>query len=139
MKISEHFTLEEFTSSSTASRLRIANTPSDDVKENLRKLCTLILEPARSSLGKGIRISSGFRCPRLNRAVGGVPNSQHQTGCAADIYLPDSGYADTLFSILKSNPHTDQLLYERNSAGTRWIHVSYSESPRHQASHDYRV
>lgn len=94
MELSEHFDLNEFTRSATADRLHIDNNlnPSDptgqSIINNLRNLCQQFLEPLREHFGIPVIISSGYRCPALNRAVGGVSNSQHLTGEAADIILP---------------------------------------------------
>ena len=68
--LSDHFTLYEFVTSQTASRKGIDNTPPPEVVERLRALCADILEPARVALGP-LHISSGFRCPKLNKSIGG--------------------------------------------------------------------
>ena len=114
MLLTEHFALEEFTRSETAERLGIDNTPSEAVVEHLRRLCVLVLEPLRQRFGKPIRINSGYRCPALNRAVGGVRNSRHLTGDAADIPMKP-GY---LAYIRDHLPHRELI-----NEGT-WIHVS---------------
>ena len=88
MKLSEHFDLDEFTRSATADRLHIDNTIPEELIPNLKNLCVQVLEPLREHFGTPVVISSGYRCPALNQAVGGVPNSQHLTGEAADIILP---------------------------------------------------
>lgn len=83
-RLSEHFTLAEFTVSSTADRLGIANTPTAEHLENL-KLTAAGFEKVRSILGDcAIVITSGYRNPRVNAAVGGVPNSAHALGLAGD-------------------------------------------------------
>ena len=76
MKRIKYFTLSEFINSTTAKRLGIDNTPSFEVVDNLNKLADY-LDIIREKVGKPILISSGFRCPVLNKAVGGVSNSQH--------------------------------------------------------------
>ena len=81
----KHFTLKEFVKSDTARRLGIDNTPSPQVEERLRQLVDYVLDPLREAYGKPIYVNSGYRCPALNRAVGGVAHSQHLTGEAADI------------------------------------------------------
>lgn len=85
MKISENFELKEFTHSDTASRKGIANDP--DIKEvkAIENLVTNLLQPLRKAYGKRMVINSGYRCPELNKAVGGVPTSQHTKGEAADV------------------------------------------------------
>lgn len=75
MNITANFTMEELVASATAKRLGIDNTPSKEEKESLCLLAYYILQPLRDRYGKPIRISSGFRCKALNKAVGGVPTS----------------------------------------------------------------
>ena len=93
MKLSDHFTLEEMTRSATASARNINNAlhpahPHDAaVIANLKHLCEEVLEPLRRHVGGPILISSGYRCPALNTAVGGATGSQHMTGEAADIHI----------------------------------------------------
>lgn len=85
MQLSAHFALEELTHSETALRLGIANTPDDEQLLNLSHLATTVLEPARVACRVPLKVDDGFRCPAVNAAVGGVANSAHQTGCAADV------------------------------------------------------
>jgi len=120
MRLTEHFTLEELTATTYA----IKNKPSADEAASLAILAVKVLEPARQQFGRPMIISSGYRCPSLNKKVGGVANSQHMLGQAADIQVsPISGLQD-LFNILATMEH-DQLLFETNSQGKRWIHISY--------------
>ena len=83
-KLSEHFSLYEMIYSETAVSHHIDNMPNETETENLKYLCEKILEPLRQHFGV-VRINSGFRCPKLNQRIGGVGNSQHQFGQAADI------------------------------------------------------
>lgn len=131
------FTLHELLKSETADTNRINNTPSFAVVENLNKLCQLILDPTRAKLDAPIYVTSGYRCRALNVAVGGVGNSQHLTGCAADLQYKD---LQKLFDILKDNPNVDQLLYERSKT-SKWLHVSISVkgTPRHIINNNYIV
>lgn len=89
MQISEHFTMNEFCVSDTAKRLRIVNLPDKEVEESLIYLVQNLLEPLRQAYGKPLRVNSGYRCPPLNEAVGGVSSSQHLKGEAADISCDD--------------------------------------------------
>ena len=73
MKLSEHFELVEFLVSETAARQGIANEPTPEVIDNLRRLCESVLEPLRVKIGRPVVITSGYRSPALNRAVGGSP------------------------------------------------------------------
>ena len=88
MKLSEHFELAEFLVSETAARRGIGNEPTPEVIENLRRLCQLVLQPLRIKLGRPVVITSGYRSPVLNRAVGGSPTSHHMQGRAADLIVP---------------------------------------------------
>ena len=89
LQLTTHFYLSEFTRSSTAQEKGIDNTPSLEAVSNLQYLCQQVLEPLRVWIGKPVVINSGYRCAKLNQLVGGVSNSQHQTGQAVDIRLPD--------------------------------------------------
>jgi len=136
MKLTDHFCLAEFTRSATATQRGIDNTPNAEVVANLRHLCEKVLEPLRVWYGKPITIGSGYRCPTLNKAVGGVKNSQHMTGEAADLCLSLKLKAESseaynaelrkLFNYIRSSLPHDQLILERNSPSSRtfWIHVS---------------
>ena len=88
----------------------------------------MLLEPARQAVGP-IIINSGFRNSRINRLVGGVANSQHLIGQAADIRPQDPARFQSLVDFLKSSEYTDQLL-----TGSTWLHISWSpfRPPRHQ-------
>ena len=124
--LTSHFSLEEMVRSETAIRRGIPNEPSEEVIRNLRHLCTEVLEPLRSHFGQPVVISSGYRCPPLNRAVGGSPNSQHLKGEAADIRVPDPTTGHQWFSWMERHLPFDQLIQERATriSPTFWIHVS---------------
>ena len=85
--ITSHFCLEEFTASATAKAKGIANVPTQQAVVNITALCISVLEPLRKWWGKEVKIGSGYRCKVLNQAVGGVYNSQHLTGQAADLCI----------------------------------------------------
>ena len=139
MKLTEHFTLSEFVRSETADRNHIDNTPTQEVIDNLRNLCSNVLEPARVAFGSPIYITSGYRCPSLNKAVGGKPTSQHLRGEAADLQVHGVENLRKLYNAIKSRGVFDQLLYESNGA-TKWIHVSYkSNGNRRQSIDNYNV
>ena len=129
MKLSPNFDLSEFTTSQTAARLGISNKPSDEVIENLAETANL-LEEIRKILGKPILISSGYRCPELNRAIGGAANSAHLTGQAADFTCPGVGSPLTVASIIAGTPglEFDQLIHEFDS----WVHIAWRDNPRQQ-------
>lgn len=123
MQLTKHFSLEEFTQSDTADRLRIDNTIPEQFVPNVFILCKRILEPLREHLGHPIFITSGYRCPRLNKAVGGVPGSQHLRGEAADLYIHSPEEGEEMVKFIIQHCSFDQLLYEHKRA-TTWLHVS---------------
>ena len=123
MRLSNNFRLSEFTRSDTAKRLGIENECSSvEQVLNLAYLCHMVLQPLRDKFGP-IRITSGYRQPELNGAVGGASNSQHMRGEAADIYLPSVEKGLEYLAFLKTLPVLDQLIWERNG-DICWIHVS---------------
>ena len=126
MMLTPHFCLEELVRSETAIRRGIPNEPSEEVIRNLRHLCTEVLEPLRSHFSQPVVISSGYRCPPLNRVVGGSPHSQHLKGEAADIRVPDPTTGHQWFSWMERHLPFDQLIQERatRTSPTFWIHVS---------------
>ena len=124
MNLTQNFTLNELVYSVTAEANKIDNRPNVKVVANLKALCENVLQPLRNSLGCPVIVSSGFRCAELNKKVGGRPNSQHLLGEAADFVVPQRNLKD-VFNYIKAHLPYDQLLFEYNSAGDRWIHVSY--------------
>lgn len=133
MQLSPHFKLVEFTRSATAQARHIDNTPDEEQIKNLKFLCDNVLEPLREQFGP-IIIGSGFRCPALNTAVGGVKNSQHKSGEACDIHLPSIEVGKKYFEFLKKLPIFDQLIWERNNPRSNhyWIHVSIKRSGKNR-------
>ena len=135
-QLSEHFKLSEFTQSGTARRHKVKNVPGPREVERLRFLCVKSLEPMRRRFGV-IRITSGFRCKKLNALVGGSPTSQHVLGEAADIHTGGRELSEKMFGFAKKNIPFDQLILEHNPAhGIYWLHISLrSDRPgnRHEA------
>lgn len=118
-----YFRLEEFLTSSTARQKSIENTPSWAVIEHLNELA-LFLDGIREAWGSGITVTSGFRIEKLNVAVGGVLNSVHRLGWAADI-VPANGKFDEFVAFLKKylkDKSFDQAIIE-NKGKTRWVHI----------------
>lgn len=124
IQLSEHFKLSEFIKSSTASAKGIDNTPSVSVINNLRNLCEQVLEPLRQYFNSPIVIGSGYRCPQLNKAVGGVTNSQHMTGEAADLHLPSTAIGREWMKWIMMETDFDQCIFETADKKRFWIHVS---------------
>lgn len=139
MILSKNFTLNELTYSDTARFLGIKNIPEQAAINNLKALCAKVLQPLRDGLGVPIIITSGYRCPLLNKKVGGVSNSQHQYGQAADIYAKGKSL-QAAFNYIKNFLPFDQLLFEKNKT-TQWVHVSYrgDGKNRKQAIDNYKA
>ena len=124
--ITMHFTLEELYASDTAKKLGINNKPSVQQMINLVYLAAYVLEPLRIAMKEPIKIGSGFRSPALNKAVGGVSNSQHLKGQAADLCIDgDLKKGRKWFNYIRDNLPFDQLIWEHNAKGNYWVHVSF--------------
>jgi len=123
-RLSPHFCLSEFLNLGKYPE----NIPSMQAVANMTYGCLMLLEPAREAIGCPILINSGFRSESVNRRVGGVKNSQHLIGQAADIRPQDPAQFQRLISFLKSCEYTDQLL-----TGPGWLHISWNPfaPPRH--------
>ena len=128
----KYFTIKELTKSATAQRLGINNDPSIEVTQNLNALVEKILDPLRKAYGHPIIVTSGYRCERLNRAVGGAATSQHVKGQAADIRCTAdtrAGNKKLYDLIIKLGLPFDQLI---NEYDYDWVHVSFSIRNRRQ-------
>ena len=125
--VTMHFTIEELYASATAKAKGIDNKPSTQQMINLVYLAAYVLEPLRVAMKEPIKIGSGFRCERLNKAVGGVYNSQHMKGQAADLCIDgDIQKGRKWFNYIKYNLPFDQLIWEGNpKTGSWWVHVSF--------------
>jgi hypothetical protein len=121
-----HFTIEELCASDTAKKKGIANKPNTQQMINLVYLAAYVLEPLRMAMGEPIKIGSGFRSQALNKEVGGVWNSQHTKGQAADLCIDgDLKKGKKWFNYIKDHLPFDQLIWEHNAKGTYWVHVSF--------------
>jgi zinc D-Ala-D-Ala carboxypeptidase len=134
-QLTEHFTLEEFTDSQTAARKGINNVPSSGSQEykNLQRTAET-MEEVRILLGeKPVLISSGYRSPQVNAAVGGSKSSAHMSGLAVDFSCPGFGNAKAICKKLEQHMkqlHIDQLIHEYDT----WVHLGLNTStPRHMA------
>ena len=130
-QLSEHFTLAEMVLSQTASRMGLDNTPTDVIIANLTKVCA-VMEKVRVLLGNNpISVTSGYRSPTVNAAVGGVGHSAHMDGLACDFLCPAFGGPQAVCSLLSQHLTElglDQLIWEFDS----WTHVGLSlTAPRH--------
>ena len=132
-----YFSIAELTASASAERLAIDNTPPRAARKMLTILVEQLLDPIRRRYGAPIIVTSGYRCPALNTAVGGVANSHHIVGCAADIvgglppppptgggHLPPNRYLYELIIQMQREGciRFTQLIAEE---GYRWLHISY--------------
>ena len=129
-KLSEHFTLGEMTKSS--SHPEVYNIPSHEAIANLKRLCVW-LEVLRERYGAPIRINSGYRSQQLNKKIGGVPTSNHLTGCAVDIRVSGMEQLIRYAAILldyadETHQEFDELLIERNRYGAIWLHFAVRPS-----------
>lgn len=120
--LTPNFAHWEFVVSETAARRGIGNTPTPEHWERLKALATNVLEPCRVACGP-LRITSGYRSPALNTAIGGAPMSQHCFGEAVDI-IPVADRLEKVFVWLYKNAPFDQLIWEFSE----WIHVSHKLS-----------
>ena len=126
-RLTEHFSLEELTRSAKAQELARGNVPSGGVLGNL--LQTAIgLEGVRAVLGVPLQITSGYRCPAVNAAVGGVADSAHLSGWAADFVAPQFG---TPFEIVKKLTESE-LAFDKLIQEGGWVHVSFDPRKRQQ-------
>lgn len=126
IRLSEHFSLREMVRSCRSVQLGIDNTPDAATIERLRQLCIHVLEPLRCQFGV-LRITSGYRCQALNKAVGGSPTSQHLRGEAADVHLSSQDVTQKMLRFLADGIDFDQAIVEHNRrTGARWLHLSYS-------------
>ena len=127
----KYFTIAELCQSATARLLGIDNRPPASAVKAMTALVDNVLDPLRQAWGGPIRVNSGYRCPELNKAVGGTPTSQHQRGEAADITVGSRSSNRRLLALIKRlDLPVDQCIDEK---GCRWIHMS------HRPSHNRRM
>ena len=127
MKLSDNFSLIEFTKSQTAERKGIENTPNEIHTIAMEALCHNILERVRSAFAKPVMINSGYRSPALCEAIGSKSTSQHCNGEAADIEIFGVSNYD-LAKYIENNLNFDQLILEcwdGIEPNSGWVHVSY--------------
>ena len=129
MQLSKNFSLQELIKSQTAERKGIDNTPSTEHQENLKLLCTSILQPIRDHFSRVVSVSSGYRSPELCTAIGSKITSQHARGEAADFEI--FGLSNkTLADYIDSELHYDQLILEywkEADPNSGWVHCSFSQ------------
>lgn len=127
MKLTEHFKLEEFTHSPTATQLKIDNSVPDDLMPNIQ-LTAIKLELVRKALGSPIIITSGYRCPKLNARVGGVSTSAHTKGLAVDFRCDYGNPKQICQRLIDAGVQFDKLIQEHN----QWVHIGFSPTNNRQ-------
>lgn len=130
-QLTPNFTLSELTVSQTATRNGLNNTPGPSQTANLKLLCVLALQPLRDKLKKPVIVTSGYRSPSVNAAIGGARNSAHMSGLAADIYIPGMSSAELMKRIHTMGLPVDQVIDEFGS----WVHVAVApkgQTPRRE-------
>ena len=134
MKLSQHFSYQEFIKSQTATRKGISNEPDDSQLYNMKMICANILEPVRAHFGKPVIITSGFRSPELCVAIGSSTNSQHAKGEAADFEIPGVSNKELADWIHDNLPY-DQLIlefFDGKDPNSGWVHCSHKSENRGQ-------
>ena len=130
MKLTENFSLNELTKSQTAERKGIDNTPSPEHQDNLKSLCTYVLQPIRDHFSRVVSVSSGYRSPELCTAIGSKITSQHASGCAADFEIFGVSNKE-LADYINEELEYDQLILEywkESDPNSGWVHCSYSKN-----------
>ena len=140
--ISEHISYKEGVRSNTATRRGIDNTPNDEQLSCMEKIAEEVFEPLRAYVGGPIKINSFFRCPELNKAIGGSSKSQHCKGQAMDIDDTFGRCTNAeMYHFIKENLDFDQMIWEfGNDDNPDWVHVSYvsSEDNRNRCLKAYK-
>ena len=123
----KYFSIKELTKSETATKKGIDNTPNAGQVKTLEALINNLLDPIREQWGAAIYVTSGFRSVALNKAVGGVSNSHHLGGYAADLTVKSQAGNKALFDMIRrSKLKWTQLISEKTTAqGCGWVHISY--------------
>lgn len=128
-QVTEHISFDEATISQTATRKGIINIPNNQQLENMKLVAEKCFEPVREHFGVPLKVSSFFRCEKLNKAVGGASNSQHVKGQAIDIQATSNITNAQIFEYIKKNLEFDQLIWEYGTNDNpAWVHVSFSNT-----------
>ena len=125
--MSKYFKMSEFTYSETAKKKKIDNTPPAEISERIDAFMWF-LDELREEWGSPLLVSSGYRCPKLNKAVGGASNSSHQYGYAVDL-VPVNGYVDMFFTFVqnwfKSHGYQWDQIIDEYSGKSHWVHIGW--------------
>ena len=123
----KYFSLKELYRSATADRLKINNRPPKEIENNLNLFVDMVLDPIREAWGSAITVSSGYRCKKLNSAVGGAYNSGHQFGFCADLQTKGElrKFADFVYDwMVQHQMKWDEILFEK-SGDVTWLHFCW--------------
>ena len=123
-----NFKMSELIFSETAIKNNINNMPDINSLDNMLDLITYCLQPIRDKIKKPMIITSGYRCPQVNKLVGGVSNSQHTKGQAVDFIVHGMGIKSVIDFIKYSGIEFDQLINEYGN----WVHISYNKGHNRQ-------
>lgn len=122
----KYFTIKELCYSETAQKLRIKNEPTEEIKNHLSELIIKILDPLREAWGSGIRVTSGYRGPALNKAVKGSNTSAHCVGYAADL-VPINGQMTKFKTFVKNWLKSSGIMWDQYinefSGNSQWVHI----------------
>lgn len=137
--MNNYFTIKELCYSYTAEQKGIDNSPSKEIEEHLKELISF-LNPIREKWGSGIRVNSGYRCPELNKAVGGVDTSAHMLGYAADLYPVNDKFDDFKTFIVNylQDKEFDQCILE-TSGNSEWIHLGLYNNKHQQRKQIFKL
>lgn len=137
--MNNYFTIKELCYSYTAEQKGIDNSPSKEIEEHLKELISF-LNPIREKWGSGIRVNSGYRCPELNKAVGGVDTSAHMLGYAADLYPVNDKFDDFKAFIVNylKDKEFDQCILEA-SGNSEWIHLGLYNNKHQQRKQIFKL
>ncbi len=123
----KYFSIKELYRSETADRLKINNRPSKEIENNIVLFIETVLDPIREDWGRAIMVSSGYRCDRLNKAVGGAENSGHKYGFCADLQIVGDirVFADFVYNwMVEHKMAWDEIIFEKS--GTKiWLHFCW--------------
>lgn len=137
--MNNYFTIKELCYSDTAEQKGIDNSPSKEIEEHLKELISF-LNPIREKWESGIRVNSGYRCPELNKAVGGVDTSAHMLGYAADLYPVNGKFDDFKTFIVNylQDKEFDQCILE-TSGNSEWIHLGLYNNKHQQRRQIFKL
>lgn len=136
-QISKNFKMKEFVESETATRKKIDNTPDEEIIDNIRFLVINLLQPIRDRISYPFHVNSGYRCKKLNKAVGGSESSAHLQGLAADITLGSKQLNRILWEEIKRGDFTfDQVINEYDFT---WLHIGIRKDKKKNRQSMFRL